>query len=956
MIRKIFAGAVFAALILIPISDLNYRLTMKEDKNISLFNLSSKDSLEIDNLLNSLSMEEKIGQLIMPDVYGNEFNKESRNFKNALSYVKDFHVGGIIFFEGNIENQAKITNELQQISKLPLLVSSDFERGLGMRLKDAVEFPYNLALGAADDAKLSYLMGKVVGLEARALGVHQNYAPLLDINHNYKNPIINIRAYSTNMEQIVEHATAFMRGMHEAKILSTGKHFPGHGATDVDSHADLPLIKKSIKDLSESDLIPFKEAITNSAHSIMIGHLEVPSLEKEKGIPATLSKSIITDLLIDKLNFNGLIVTDAMNMYAITKNFTNEDATLKAFNAGNDIILFPPNVEDSYNALLKAHNDGDISEERIDRSVRKVLLAKKWLNIEDNRFVSLEKLKDELNKPLHWRIAQEIANKSITLLRDKRNVIPIKKENYKKIVSIAVNDVKIDDEREFQKKAKNELNAETLNISSRSRKWQIRRALNRAKQADLILLPVYVNVRAFSNKIGIDEDLLEFIQDLISLDKPLLVMSFGNPYISAEFPETPSYLCAYGNPKVSQLAMFNSIVGRNNITGKLPVNIPNTDFTFGSGIQKNFDSFWEPATGKDSLYSFDNIEKSMNKAIKDSVFPGAALAIGHKRKLIYNNAFGNFTYKMNSQKTCTETIFDLASLTKVVATTTSAMKLVDEKMISLDDKVKKYIPKFNSKGKEKITIEHLLKHQSGLPSWKPFYKTCETKEEAIEEIISTNIDFEPGTETQYSDLNMILMQLIVEKISGKSLNQFVEENIFNKLSMNSTFFNPKKNLKNKCAPTEKDDYWRNRLIQGEVHDENSALMNGVAGHAGLFSTTKDLAKFAQMMLNYGKLGNKKIISEKTLKKFITKKSNDDKRVFGWGVKQEGSSCGEEFSDNSIGHTGFTGTSIWIDYDREIFVILLSNRVYPTRKNRKIIDFRPKIHTEVVKTVDYFVTN
>jgi beta-glucosidase-like glycosyl hydrolase/CubicO group peptidase (beta-lactamase class C family) len=838
-----------------------------------------------------------------------------------------------------------------------LLISSDFERGLGMRLDDAVEFPYNMALGAANDPELTYFMGRVIAREGRALGFQQNFAPLLDVNHDYRNPIINIRAYSEDPNIIALHGTAFINGMATDFMLSTAKHFPGHGATDLDSHNELPVILQSKDEFYKNDLIPFKKAIKNGIPSVMIGHLDVPAFEKNKGIPATFSKEIVTELLQNKLNFKGLITTDAMNMHAITKKYSPGESAKLAVEAGNDLILYPTDEEAAINGLVRAVENGDLSVKRIDHSVRKILKAKKWLYLDSQKVIDSTKAYRILNSPKHKRLAEEIAEKSITLVKDENNLIPVDADKYYSITCINLLDVwrNPDEEQKFEEILKeNFKNVRSYDLTLSSRNINYRRAFNLAKRSRLVLVPAYVNVKSFKGDISIADKHLEFIKKLMALNKPVVIMSFGSPYILFQFPEAETYLCAYGAVPISQIAMFNAVFGRSVINGKLPVSIPNTEFNIGYGIKKRQDKPYFPETEIDTNYNFSLADSLMKKALDDSVFPGAALLVGHRGKVIINKSYGRFNYDDKAKKITNNSIFDLASLTKVIGTTSAAMLLFDQGKLELDRNVSVYLPEFGANGKVNVTIRNLLLHNSGLPAYKPFYKMYKTKKEVVKDIMSTSLISKPGQKYLYSDLGMITLQLVIEKITGKPINEFLRENVFEPLGMNRTMYNPPAKLWNECVPTEKDNYWRMTLLKGKVHDETASLMKGVAGHAGLFSTSQDLGKFLFTFLNDGFYNGGQVFNYFTIEDWTSRQGKQSSRGLGWDTKSEkGSSAGNKFSKNSFGHTGFTGTSVWVDKDRDLFVVLLTNRVYPTRENRKIIKFRPKLHDAIIDAVDYF---
>ncbi|MCU7524106.1 MAG: serine hydrolase [Ignavibacteria bacterium] len=920
----------------------------------SAFDLKSADVRWVENNLNHMTLYEKCAQMVMPWVEAEFMNEDDPKYKRLVHLVRDLKVGGIIFFEGDIINQVLLTNKLQKLSEVPLLVSADYERGVGMRLKDAVEFPYNMAIGAADDTTLTYMMGKIVGQETRSIGVQQNYAPMVDINNHAKNPIINIRSYSEDKDIIDRHMLAFMRGMDEENVLTTAKHFPGHGATDLDSHKDLPLLSQSKSSFEKNDLVPFEKAITAGVKSVMVGHLEVPAYEPKRGLPATLSKNIITNLLKNQLGFQGLVITDAMNMHGVTKHFKTGPATLKAVQAGNDIILFPPDEAAAISAIYNAVETGKISESRIDYSVRKILAAKKWLHLDNNRFVNIDSVTHLLNKRSHIRLAQDIADKSITMVKNEGNLIPVDPSKYSSVACITLSDVSAPAPYYFENLVKEKFNnVKRVSLGKKSTGREFNEAMEAVRTSDLVLVPIFVKVRAFTGSVDMPEEEVKLVKALSEINKPVIFMSMGNPYILSNFPQAPNYLCSYGEPKVSQLAMLKALTGDIDITGRLPISIPNTPYKVGDGLSYERPLLKDISAEADTAFDFSGVDSVVKEGLADSVFPGAVVYVGYKGKVIYKKPFGHYTYGPGAQPMTTSAMFDLASVSKVIGTTTAAMILYDEGRLSLDKKVADYLPEFANHGKEDITVRNLLLHNAGFPADKPFYKMYKTHDEVARDIMNTALEYPTGTKFLYSDLSMITLQLVIEKISGMPLDQFLKKRVFEPLGMTHTMYNPPKNLRSLCVPTEVDNYWRMDTVRGTVHDENAAAMGGVAGHAGLFSTAGDISIFLQMMLNQGRYDHKQLIKPSTVELFTSKISGQSSRGLGWDTKAPtGSSAGSLLSPESFGHTGFTGTSVWADKKRDLFVVLLTNRVFPTRKNNKIIKFRPKLHDAVVKAISY----
>ncbi len=947
----------FLLLIFFSFDGFNRNMYKKGISYPSVFNLTSSDKAWIEATLNEMSLEEKCAQMIFPDANSKMFKADTSGRAKLEYLVKELKVGGIVFFEGDIYSQAALTNYLQLLADIPLLIASDFERGLGMRLKDAVEYPYNMAIAATREPRFAYLMGYYTAIEGRGIGVHQNYAPVVDINHDYRNPIVNIRAYSDNTELISVFTDSFIKGTKDGNMLTTAKHFPGHGATSLDSHREIPKIELTKEQFEKEDLVPFKTAIRDGVSSIMVGHLGVPAYESNPKLPASISKNVISKLLIKKLGFGGLVVSDALNMHAITKNYDTKTATILCVEAGTDILIYPDDPVLAVNSLIEAVKEGKFPISRIENSVRKILAAKRSLKLDENRFINLNKIDSIVSQKEPRRLAEEIAKKSITLVKDDKNIVPLDLSKYKNVVCITLSDRKAEmtdkNLSTFEKMVNDEFKEIKLErLSRKSKDKDYNDVFKVAQKADYIILPTFVNVRSFQGTVDIDKRHQEFINKLIGLNKPMVVLSFGNPYIINKFASVPAYMTSYGAVYFSQKAMFDALFGRAIINGKLPITIPGTDYKFGDGLVRYPKELQAPENGVDKNYNFKEVDSLMNWAIKDSVFPGAVLVVGHKGKIIYEKSFGNFTYDKSSPKITDSTIFDLASLTKVVVTTPIAMQLVKQGLINLEDPVNKYIPTFKGNGKEKILIKNLLLHNAGLPSYIDFYKKCKTKDEAYGLIDKAELDYEPGKKTVYSDLSMIIMQRIIEKVTGTTLDKYYKQNLIEPLGMNNTMFNPSKKLQQNIPPTEIDKTYRKKTVQGEVHDENAYFLGGVSGHAGLFSNGHDLAIYVQMLLNDGKFNNKQILDAKIIDDWTNREFTQSERGYGWDVKYGSKpSCGVKFSNKSFGHTGFTGTSIWVDKERELFVILLSNRTYPTRDNNKHIRFRPLIHTAIIDAIE-----
>lgn len=551
---------------------------------------SSSDTSDIiEQKLASMTLREKIAQMIVSHSKGYSLDKTSDEYKRISNLVQNEKIGGLIFFAGDSYQEAELINDMQSLSDIPLIISADFERGTKMRLDDGSLFPNNMGIGATRNPNLAYNMGRIIAMECRALGIHQNYAPVVDVNNNANNPIINVRSFGEDPKLVSELGIALIRGLQDGGVIATAKHFPGHGDTDIDSHSDLPVLNFGMDRLDSVELVPYYEAIENGVMSIMIAHLAFPAVEHEPFVPASLSQKLVNDLLIDKMNFNGLIVTDALNMEGIKKHFTTEQVALMSVNAGIDLILMPQGETITIDAIEKAVNEGIISEERIDRSVRKILKAKLWLGLFDIKMVDLNEVKNNINTPEAKELSKIIAEASITLVKDDMNSLPLSSTSGKSCMVVSLNngleDANTDFfESEFESSAKKIFKGYYYtNIKGEvANKEEI---LKESENADVIIVPIYAKVKIKTGTVGLPQSQLDLINSLIATGKDVIVISFGNPYLIQGFPDVPAYICAYGDGGSSISATIKALTGEINFNGKLPVSITD-EYKFGTGLMK----------------------------------------------------------------------------------------------------------------------------------------------------------------------------------------------------------------------------------------------------------------------------------------------------------------------------------------------------------------------------------
>jgi len=921
----------------------------------------------VDSTLKQMSVEEKVGQLLFATYHGSFTATDSAAYAQMMHDVENLHVGGFInvtqgsplgFLKSQAYPTAVLSNQLQAKSKLPLLIGADFERGTAMRLDEGTSFPTAMAVAAAGNPKDAYTMGKITALEARAAGIQWIYAPDADVNSNAGNPIINTRSFGENPEKVSEYVAEFIRGVQENGGLATAKHFPGHGDTTADSHIDLPVVTADRARLEKLEFVPFRAAIAAGVGSIMTGHLNVPALEPDPNTPATLSSRVLTDVLRKQLGFQGLVVTDAMDMGGITVRYAPGDAAVRAFLAGADALLMPPVPDAAYEALLAAVQSGQISQERLDASVRRILQAKAQLGLQKNRLVDIAALNDKFGRVAWQAESQEISDRGITLLRDTPHRLPLDgtKPGRALLVCLYADPEPYpgeDLERELRKRFDSVV---TLRADTKFAKAENLK-LPPPDSYDVAILALFVRVSDRKGDVDVPADQFPLIQQIFKTGKPVISVGLGSPYLIERFPQAETWLSVFGIADVAQISVARALFGEIPIRGRMPVTIPGVDLKAGYGMQVQANPMTlQPmdVRGEALLKPAFNV---IEKAIADRAFPGATLAVGYRGKLSVH-AFGQQKYDAKSPAVNADTMYDIASLTKVVVTTTLVEKLVEGDFpspLNLDAPIERYLPEWpkgpQPEWRHKVTVRNLMTHTSGLPPFKEYWRTSTSKQETLRRIFAEPLEYEPGTKVVYSDLGIILMAEIIQRLTGKPLDALANENIFGPLEMKHSMYNPPRAIWPEIAPTEFDSQLRHRMLQGEVHDENAFAIGGVSGHAGVFSTAGDLAVFCQMLLNGGVYAHQRILKRSTISEFTAPQPlAQNTRTLGWVVPTEGSSSGHYFSPHSYGHTGFTGTTIWIDPDRQLFVVLLTNRVHPTRENHKIAEVRPAVHDAVMKAL------
>ncbi len=941
--------------------------------------LHAKDALKqqkwVDSIYNKMTLEEKIGQLYMVQVFSQEKKLDKPKSVNLILNQK---IGGIIYSNGDPVSQAKLNNELQAASKIPLLIGMDAEWGLSMRLDSTYAFPWNMTLGAIQDDNLVEQTGRYIGEHCKRLGVHFNFAPDVDINTNPKNPIIGNRSFGEDRDNVTKKASAFMKGMQEAGVLASAKHFPGHGDTDSDSHKTLPTINFNEKRIDSIELYPYKKLIQQGLSSVMVAHLNVPSLEPTNGVPSSLSKIIINDILKERLQFKGLIFTDALGMKGVSTFSESADIDLAAFLAGNDVLLMSENPEKGILKLTEAYNNKDISEERLAHSVKKILMAKYKVGLNNYRPIGTTKLVEDLNRLKDDVLYEELMENAITVVRSQKEILPLRHLETRKIAYVKMGD---DDGSSFLDELKKYTKVHEINAD------KLDEMITSLQQYNTVIIGFHKSNATPWKPYNFTDDELVWLYEIARTNTVILDV-FARPYALSDLRSIENIegiVMSYQNSEIAQRKSAQLIFGAIPAKGNLPVSA-GENFKLGDGIIINGIqslSYGLPERVGMSSQKLKKLDSMALLAINHKTTPGLQLLVARKGKVIYNKSFGTHVYNEKEQVKFND-VYDVASLTKILATLPMVMELEDKGVISLDSKLGQLLPDFRDSNKRNITLKELLSHYSRLKPWMPFYISTldpETKKpsallyrrkfsenfsiKVAEEIylqkdypdsimkLIRNSDLLPSQQYKYSDLGYFLLKEYIEKHYDKPLDQLVQEHYYESLGANFTTYNPANMFSNtNIVPTEEDNYYRYQRIQGYVHDMGAAMQGGVGGHAGIFSNANDVAKIMQMYLQKGFYGGKRYFKTETLEKFNTCYycGSGNRRGLGFDKPQlsgEGSTCGC-VSMKSFGHTGFTGTMAWADPDKEIVYVFLSNRTYPTANNNALL--KEGIRTEIQRLI------
>lgn len=1056
--------------------------------------LDAEGARWVDETLASLTTDELVGQLIIPWIPGGYQAEDSPEFEELADQVERLGLGGVSISIGLPHTYVAKLNALQARAKVPLLVTADFENGgPGMRINHSyaipsllpqgggTSFPPTMAFGAIGDPSFAYEYGRVTAIEARAVGVHMIFAPVLDVNSNPDNPVINTRSFGESPGAVARLGAAYIRGIHAGGAFATAKHFPGHGDTQTDSHIGLPVIPADRNRLESVELVPFNRAVLTGVDAVMTAHVAMPGILGAGAPPATLSPELMTGVLRDEMGFDGVLFTDALRMGAITDTYGGGEAAVLSVLAGSDVVLAPETVPGAIDALLDATRSGRISRAQLEQSVRRILELKARAGLHLERMVPFEDVSRVVGQAEHVAAADTAASRSVVLVKDPNTLVPLAPSADSRVLSVTyarpvelVAGTTFDAELRLRTPS---VDAVRISDESGAEKYAELNAL--VDSADYVVVHAYVPPRSGSGSVGVAESFRAWVDGAVAR-RPLLMISLGNPYLLRDLPNVDSYMVAWGNHEVSQRAAVRALFGEQAITGRLPITIPPAH-AIGTGLDRDQIRTFTRVAARDPLAEagilpgrrprtetpdstqlrattppatnprpepaptrptatqperpgttqdppqpeasrppttattpppadarpetrlppadrldtsgtlltddatppfparpdvarnipirispieaqahevgmsediLTELDSTVVSAISAGAAPGAVVAVGRRGKLVRLRGYGRLDTEPESTPVDEATMYDLASLTKVVATTTGAMLLLERGQLDLDETVVSYLPWWSAgdPAKAQVTVRQLLLHRAGLPPFRRFYAQNRGRQQFQDAIGALPLEYPPGTQTTYSDIGLMTLGFIIEAQSGMPLDRFLDQEVWSRLGMQDTGFNPDPALLGRIAPTEVDTLYRDGKVHGEVHDENAHAAGGVIGHAGLFGSARDLAVFADMMLRSGTLeacspnpGSgvpcsaarpqpTTLMNASTIRLFTRRHDGASSRALGWDTPSGRSSAGEYFTARSFGHTGFTGTSMWMDPERELFVIVLTNRVNPTREN------------------------
>lgn len=939
-----------------------------------------------DSVFASLTPDERLAQLFMVTAFS---NRDRRHADDILGLVKNYGIGGIMFLQGGPVRQAKLTNEYQAAARVPLMVSIDAEWGLAMRLDSTLKYPRQMALGAISNDSLIYTMGEQIAEQCRRIGIHVNFAPVVDVNNNPDNPVIGFRSFGEDKYNVARKGLMYMKGLQHNHVIANAKHFPGHGDTDADSHHSLPVINHGRNRIDSLELYPFRYLIENGLKSLMVAHLYIPAFDTSKNTATTLSPKVVQGLLKDTLKYRGLVFTDALNMKGVSAFYKPGEVDLKALIAGNDVLLCAEDVPKAIQVIKNAIDSGLISQEQVDERCMKILRAKEWVGLNRYKPVEIAGIYEDLQKPEYKLLIRKLVEESLTLVANKNNILPLKRLDTLKIASLVIGDK---ENCRFQQTLSNYAPIDHFNVKNDPSLSEFDSLVKKLSSYNLVVVSVMGSVKPTKNFM-FSQTAMNLI-DSVSKRSRIVLNMLASPYALARYKNVnkmSAVIAGYEDSEEIQDLSAQLIFGGIGAKGILPVSVLGTYpirtglFTDG-GVRFKYTMPEELGIASADLERISAIAKD---AIEKHATPGCQILVAKNGKVFYNKSFGHHTYEKQKPVSGSD-IYDLASITKITASLPAVMKLYDEKELNLDGELCLYLKEVDCTNKQDLTLRDILTHQSGLKSWIPFYQSTLSRSgdyqpeiyskdssatysyrvasglyihKGYTDSIMNRIIHSPLNNRKsylYSDMGYYFLKQIVEEKSGTSFRTYLDQNFYKRLGLSTMGFKPRERFPlTRIVPTENDKTYRKQLLHGDVHDQGAAMLGGVGGHAGLFSNANDLAVMMQMYLNKGEYGGERYLSEETVNEFTRCQycKEGNRRGLGFDKPEpdpkKESPCARCLPLSSFGHSGFTGTFTWADPESDIVYVFLSNRVHPDAENKKLITMgvRTKIQDvlyEVIK--------
>ena len=940
----------------------------------------------VDSVFNTLNDNEKIAQLIVVRLSSIDTKTgQITYFGNEVeAAIRQYNIGGICLFQGGPVRQSLMVNYLQSIAKTPIIISIDAETGLGMRVDSVKPLPRQMMLGAVSDPQVVFDYGKWVGRQCRRMGIHINYAPDVDVNNNPANPVINDRSFGENKNIVAEYGIMYMKGMQSEGIMTCAKHFPGHGDVAVDSHLDLPLVSKTRAELDSLELYPFRKMISAGVDAVMVAHLSIPAIDNTANRPSSLSYNTITRLLKEELAFKGLVFTDALEMKGVTKYFPGGEISSEALVAGNDMLCLPQDINGTIEKTKRAIRKKRLRWDDLNQRVKKVLEAKYQFGAAQWQPIDTTNIADDLNRE-SATIRRRVAEEAITLVKyDDKAAFPLPPGQQNRIAYVGLG---INKDNAFAKRMRRDYNADVFYFDYSQDSLRINSlAYLLETRYDAVVIGVHAMRRFPAGNFGISDAAVKLVNALQNKVRSSLFV-FGNPYVIKNFCNEKNIIACYEDESIIQETAADMLNGLVVTRGKLPVTVC-PQLVAGTGIQGRLLTASDKIIGL-HIASLNVIDSIANDAIRQHATPGCVVLVAKDGKIAYYKSFGYYTYD-STEKVTDESIYDLASVTKICATTLSVMKLYDQGKLNLDKTLGDYLPWVRGSDKENIVVRDVLLHQARLKSFIPFYReTIDTlsgipfggwfsksyspqyslrvadsmymrnnwRDTMYSRILGSPLE-KPG-QYIYSDNDFIFLGLIVEAISGMKLDEYARKQFYEPLALVTTGFHPRNRFAlSRIVPTENEQYFRRQLIRGDVHDPGAAMFGGVAGHAGLFSNAYDIAVIMQMLLNKGVINGRRFISDTTILRFTSYGSSLSRRGLGFDKPEKDNETRKEpyptmsASPLTFGHTGFTGIGVWADPKYNLIYIFLSNRVNPDGSNKLLkMNVRSNIHEAIYKALE-----